>query len=132
MIFAIGPVVASPEFYSPFSTENWLVILGFIATAVIYVAAARSGNKVLSSRLETIDGTLEDFRIELKKLTEILVVQATQNARITFMEERILQQGKRLDGQGGAVNRILFKLSMPGPISVEQMTIHGEPPGVED
>lgn len=95
------------------TTDNWLTIIGFVVMATIYVVNSRSGNKIITNKLEIIDGTMENFQKEITKLNEVLVTQAVQNSHIGMMEERILQEGKRMDNMSRALNQILFKMAIP-------------------
>ena len=97
------------------STDNWLTIIGFAVMATIYVVNSKIGNKVLAGKLEVIDATMESFQLEIKKLNEVLVTQAVQTSHIGMLEQRLLQEGRRLDMMSRSINQILFKLAMPGP-----------------
>lgn len=96
-----------------FSSSDWILIVGFAATAAVYVTAGRIGNKIVEGKLEIIDATIEDFKEEIRKLNEVIVTQAVQTSRIGIMEERLLQEGRRMDSMARAINRILFKLAIP-------------------
>ena len=106
------------------STDNWLTIIGFAVMATIYIVNSRSSNKVLASRLEVIDDRMESFQQEMKKLNDILVTQAVQNSRISLIEERILQEGKRIDGIGTSLRDILLRMALGKPKDT-QLTMHG-------
>ena len=95
------------------STDNWLTIIGFAVMATIYIVNSRSGNKILSNKLEMIDGTMENFQKEITKLNEVLVTQAVQNSHIGMLEQRLLQEGRRIDNISRAMNQVLFKMAIP-------------------
>jgi hypothetical protein len=79
------------------SLGNLLTIACFLVSATIYVVTSRNAAKVLGTRLENVDATMEDFKMELRKLGEILISQAKQEGRMNLLEQRIMQEGQRLD-----------------------------------
>lgn len=104
------------------STDNWLTIIGFVVMATIYIVNSRVGNKILTGKLEVIDASIEGFQKEMAKLNEVLVTQAVQNSHIGMLEQRLLQEGRRLDRISASITTILFKLSLPNP----HLQIRGE------
>ena len=102
-----------------FTNQDWLLIVGFVATAATLVATARSGNKILANKLEVVDGTVEDLKEEIKSLSKVIVTQAEQGAQITFLQQQILNLTKRLDQQGLAINNILFERGIKGSVLIE-------------
>ena len=82
------------------SAGNLLTIASFIVFVTIYVVNSRGAAKILAVRLTTVDATIEDFKVELKKLSEVLIGQAQQDGRINLLEQRMMQEGLRLDALG--------------------------------
>ena len=76
---------------------NLLTLAGFTVMVTVYVVNARNAAKILGVRLEVIDASLEDFKREMRKLGEILVAQALQSERLNTMDQRLVQEGRRLD-----------------------------------
>ena len=95
-----GASTLGDGFESGISLGNLLTIGGFIVFLTIYSVNSRGAAKVLGTRLESVDETIEDFKTELKKLTEVLIGQAQQDGRINLLEQRLMQEGKRLDDIG--------------------------------
>jgi hypothetical protein len=95
MIAAIAPTDALD--YS-ISLGNLLQVGAFVVFITIYIVNSRGAAKVLAARLETVDATIMDFKIELKKLSEVLIGQAQQDGRINLLEQRLMQEGIRIDG----------------------------------
>jgi hypothetical protein len=79
------------------SLGNLLTIASFLVFVTVYVVNSRGAAKILSSRLGTVDSTMIEFKLELKKLSEVLIGQAQQDGRINLLEQRLMQEGKRLD-----------------------------------
>ena len=79
------------------SLGSILTIGSFVVVVTVYIVTGRTATKVLDARLELIDAQMEDFKTEMKKLTDILINQATQSGRIDRVEDRQLAEGKRLD-----------------------------------
>lgn len=94
------------------TTIQTLVTLGsFLVLGTIYIVNGRIAGKVLGTKLEMIDGTIEDFKIEMKKLTEIVIGQALQDERIKNIETREILEGKRIDTLEARLNRYLDKIA---------------------
>lgn len=101
--------------------EVGLLVLSYVVLVTMYITTNRSQSKILGDRLgdklETVDATLEDFKREMRKLQDIIIQQAVQTERLdnmdqkltmTFqiMDQRVLQQGKRVD----LLEKRVFKL----------------------
>lgn len=82
------------------SLGNLLTIASFIVIVTAYVVISRGVGKLLALRLETVDATLEDFKLEMKKLADIIIEQTRQEGRINLIEQRLMQEGQRLDDFG--------------------------------
>src|ERR1700680_321831 len=94
------------------SLGNLLTICSFVVFATVYVVNARGAAKVLAGRLEMVDATLEDFKQEMKRLSEIIAEQIRQDGRLNLVEQRLMQEGKRLDELGsnlGEFKNIMLK-----------------------
>ena len=79
------------------SLGSLLTIASFAVAIVIYVVSGLSATKVLDARLGMIDAQMEDFKIEMRKLTEVVIQQAITTGRLDRLEERQLAEGKRID-----------------------------------
>lgn len=77
--------------------KDWLTIGGFVVMITAYMVNARNASKVLGGRLEMIDATLEDFKNEMKELQKVIIAQAIQDQRLNTMDQRLVQEGKRVD-----------------------------------
>ena len=90
-----------------------LTMAAFIVFITIYISSGRAATKVLDTRLELIDAQMEDFRLEMKKLTDVFVAQATQSGRIDRVEDRQLSEGKRIDGLEVRLNKYVDVVTRP-------------------
>jgi hypothetical protein len=86
------------------SLGNLLTIASFLVFVTVYMVNSRGAAKILAARLETVDANMEDFKIELKKMGDILIGQAQQDGRmnlieqhVTMIDQRIMQEGQRVD-----------------------------------
>lgn len=82
---------------SPEAIQAWLTAASFLVFITIYLVNSRSAAKILAVRLETIDATMEDFKKEMAKLSDVIIKQALQDQRVSTMDERLLAGGKRMD-----------------------------------
>ena len=93
----------------------------FIATAVGAVITIRSNVSTLSKTVELtdkqnefrftrIDAQIEDFKLEMKKLGEILIELTKAQGRQNITDERLLAEGKRVDSLAITVRDILKKM----------------------
>jgi hypothetical protein len=76
---------------------NILTIGFFIGGGIAFVYTMKGDTKVTDLKYTMIVANLDDFKIEMKKLTDVVTQQAVQNKRIDYVEERQMSQGKRLD-----------------------------------
>lgn len=87
---------------------NILTVLAFIGGGIYFILVM--GHRVDTLSKETSDlktdlsketSDLKDqtkyMQQELRKLTEVLIVQGRQDERITAIDQRMVNQGKRLD-----------------------------------
>jgi len=81
----------------PAWVQTLVTVGSFLVLGTVYIVNGRNAAKLLGARLEFVDASLEDFKKEIGKLTEVLVAQAVQGKRVDNVEERIMAQGKRLD-----------------------------------
>ena len=93
----------------------------FIATGVAAVITIRSNISTLAKtgeltdkqneyRFTRIDAQVEDFKVEMKKLGEVLIKLTEAQGRQNIADERMLAQGKRIDAIASTVRDILKKL----------------------
>ena len=76
---------------------NILTIVAFLAGGIAFAYSIKSDTKVLEIRFTMIDAQIEDFKLDIKKLNDVLVSLAMQSGRIDRVEERQLAEGKRMD-----------------------------------
>ena len=93
-------VPATDGFEYTISAGNLLTIASFIVFVTVYVVNSRGAAKILAVRLSTVDANMEDFKLEIKKLGEILISQVKQDGRLNLLEQRLMQEGLRLDALG--------------------------------
>ena len=74
-----------------------LTIASFLVIVTIYIVSGRTGTKVMDTRLEMIDAQMEDFKLEMKKLADVIITQVTQSGRMDRIEDRQLAEGRRVD-----------------------------------
>lgn len=82
------------------SLGNLLTMGSFLVFVTVYVVNSRGAAKVLAARLQNVDSAMGEFKAELKKLGEVLIGQAQQDGRINLLEQRLLQEGNRVDDLG--------------------------------
>ena len=82
------------------SAGNLLTIASFIVFVTVYAVNSRGAAKILAVRLSPVDANMEDFKLEIKKLGEILISQVKQDGRLNLLEQRLMQEGLRLDVLG--------------------------------
>lgn len=84
--------------FDPTINVGSLLTLGaMVVGIIIYITSGKADTKVLTVQLTAIDAQMEDFKIEMKKLTEIIIEQTRQDGRIANMEVRQLMEGERID-----------------------------------
>lgn len=93
----------------------------FVATGIAAVLTIRSNVSTLAAtvklndkqnefRFSRIDAQIEDFKLEMKKLGEVLIELTKANGRQDITDERMLAQGKRIDSIASTVRDILKKM----------------------
>lgn len=93
-------------FQTDISLGNLLTLASFIVFITLYIANSRITGKLLAIRLESVDASLEDFKLEVKKLADIITKQALQDQRISLQDDRLLHEGKRVDELERRVNLV--------------------------
>ena len=94
----------------------------FIITGIAGVMAIRSSVSNLSTKVELTDkqndvrfvhveAQIEDFKLELKKLGDILVELTRTEGRMNTADERMLAQGKRVDSIAESLREV-YKVLM--------------------
>ena len=89
----------------------------FIITGIAGVMAIRSSVSNLSTKVDLtdkqndlrfvrVDAQIEDFKVELKKLGDILVELTRTEGRMNTADERMLAQGKRVDSIADSLREI--------------------------
>ena len=76
---------------------NILVIVAFIGGGISFVYSIKNDNKITDFKYTIVAASMDDFKMEMKKLTEVVTQQALQNNRMDYIEDRQMSQGKRLD-----------------------------------
>lgn len=84
-------------FDATISLGSILTIASFLIGGVAFAFSIKSDTKVLDTKFTMIDAQIEDFKVELRKINEVLVGLAVQSGRIDRVEDRQLSEGKRLD-----------------------------------
>ena len=79
------------------SLGNLLTILSILAGGIGFAYSIKSDTKITDLKYTIISANIDDFKVEMKKLTEVVTQQALQNKRMDYIEERQMSQGKRLD-----------------------------------
>ena len=79
------------------SLGNLLTIGSFLVFITIYVVNSRGAAKILGTRLEIVDASMEDFRKELKEFSKVLISQVQQDGQIQLLAQQFVQQGQRVD-----------------------------------
>ena len=92
------------------SLGNMLTIAAFLVGGVAFAYSIKSDSKITDLKYTMIAASLDDFKIEMKKLAEIVTQQALQSKRMDYLEERQTSQGQRLDE---AVKRINLYADTP-------------------
>ena len=99
-----SPIPVSGLEYS-ISLGNLLTVGSFLVFATMYVVNLRSAAKLLAAKLQIIDNALGAFKEEMKRLTEVIVEQARMDGRINMTEQRLLQEGKRIDEMAASLDQ---------------------------
>ena len=86
------------------SLGNILVIVAFIGGGISFVYSIKNDNKITDFKYTIVAASMDDFKMEMKKLTEVVTQQALQNNRMDYIEDRQMSQGKRLDQAEARLN----------------------------
>lgn len=89
--------------------EQWVIIGIFVATQLISL-----GGVIIAIRIDSniMKSQMIDVREELKKLTQVLVVQAEHHLQIDNISERLTLTGKRVDEQGRRLNKFVDAIAL--------------------
>lgn len=85
---------------------DWTISVGNLTTIITFLVVASGTVYALRSRVDAISTRLLSFEQELKRLTDILIVQGRQDERMTAMDQRVVNQGLRLDDTIRRINKI--------------------------
>jgi|SRR5580700_9587768 hypothetical protein len=91
----------------------------FAASAITFIVSIKQNGKFLAAkmdlvdqqnemRFERIDAQIEDSKLEMKKLGDILVELTRQEGRLNAADERLLMQGKRIDSMAETMRDLLM------------------------
>ena len=91
----------------------------FAASALTFIISIQKNGKFLAAkmdlvdqqnemRFERIDAQIEDSKVEVKKMGDILVELTRQDGRLNTVDERMLMQGKRIDSIAETLRDILM------------------------
>lgn len=91
----------------------------FAASAITFIVSLQKNGKFLSTkmdlvdeqnemRFQRIDAQIEDSKVEMKKLGDILVELTRQEGRLNTVDERMLMQGKRINSMAETMHDILM------------------------
>lgn len=86
---------------------NILTIMAFLGGGIYFVIVMRNKVDVVSKDTADLKEETKMMGQELKKLTEVLIVQGRQDERITAMDQRMVNQGKRIDDTVRRLNTFL-------------------------
>jgi len=79
------------------SLGNLLTIVAFLGGTIGFAYSIKSDTKITDMKYTMIVASIDDFKLEIKKLAEVVTQQALQSKRMDYIEERQMSQGKRLD-----------------------------------
>ncbi len=86
---------------------NLLTILSFIVGGIAFIMVMRGKIDLISKETADLKTGTALMQQELKKLTDVLIVQGRQDERITAMDQRMVNQGKRIDDTVRRINTFL-------------------------
>lgn len=89
------------------NVANLIAMFGAIGGFIYFVFKIGNRVDVVAKDVGDLRGDTQMMRQELKKLTEVLIVQGRQDERITAMDQRMVNQGKRLDDTVRRLNTFL-------------------------
>ena len=108
------------------SSVDFSISLGDIVTTTIFAAGAitfivsiQKNGKFLAQKMDLvdeqnemrfvrIDAQIEDSKVEMKKLGDILVELTKHDGRMNTLDERMLTQGKRIDSMASTLRDVLM------------------------
>lgn len=91
----------------------------FGASAVTFIVSLQKNGKFLATKMDLVDqqndmrferveAQIEDSKVEMKKLGDILVELTRQEGRLNAADERLLMQGKRIDSMAETMRDMLM------------------------
>lgn len=99
-VFAATPAPSAPindAVEMSVSLGNLITIGSFLVLVTMYIVNSRGAARVLGEKLKSFSDNLDELKDETKKLAEVVVEQARQQGRMELLDQRLLQEGKRLD-----------------------------------
>lgn len=66
-----------------------------------------------------VDASIEDFKVEMKKLGEVLVELTRQEGRQNLVDERVMAQGRRIDDINVTLRQMLVQQMRDGQSPAE-------------
>ena len=76
---------------------DWSVSVGNLLTILSFLIVATGTVYTLRGRVDAISNRLLSFEGEIRRLTDILVIQGRHEERMAAMDGRLSNQGSRLD-----------------------------------
>lgn len=89
------------------SLGSVLTIASFLVGGVVFVLAIKSDTKVQETKFTLVAEQLGEVKLELKKLSEVLITLAIQDGKIKGMGEQLMLQGIRLDDTTRRLNTFI-------------------------
>lgn len=86
------------------SLGNILTIIALLGVSISFVYSIKGDTKIADLKYTIIAASIDDFKVEMKKLTEVVTQQALQSKRMDYLEEHVMLQGKRVDETEKRVN----------------------------
>src|SRR5271170_4291971 len=80
----------------PVLVQTLVTIGSFLILGTVYIVNGRTIANVLEVRLQMIDEQMEDFKSEIKKLSEVIIAQALQASRMEILDERLVALAQRV------------------------------------
>ncbi len=84
-------------FDSTISLGSILTIASFLFGGVAFAYSIKTDTKVIEFKYTIIEAQMEDFKMEMRKLAEVVTQQALAGTRMDYLESRQMAQGERLD-----------------------------------
>ena len=109
---------------SPISLGDIVTTTIFAASAITFIVSIQKNGKFLAQkmdivdeqnemRFQRIDAQIEDSKVEMKKLGDILVELTKHDGRMNTLDERMLTQGKRIDSMASTLRDVLMGRQIP-------------------